>query len=43
MATVVGAVTTSHVPAIGRAIEKGLEQGRCIAEFTIGLRTRSAA
>lgn len=25
------------------AIEKGLEQGRCIAEFTIGLRTRSAA
>src|SRR5512139_1427724 len=26
MATIVGAVTTSHVPAIGRAIEKGLEQ-----------------
>jgi protocatechuate 4,5-dioxygenase beta chain len=26
MATIVGAITTSHVPAIGRAIEKGLEQ-----------------
>jgi protocatechuate 4,5-dioxygenase beta chain len=26
MATIVGAITTSHVPAIGRAIDKGLEQ-----------------
>jgi len=26
MANVVGAITTSHVPAIGRAIEKGLEK-----------------
>ena len=25
------------------AIENGLEQGRCIAQFAIGLRTRSAA
>jgi protocatechuate 4,5-dioxygenase beta chain len=26
MATIVGAITTSHVPAIGRAIDKGLQQ-----------------
>ncbi len=26
MATIVGAVTSSHVPAIGRALEKGLQQ-----------------
>ena len=25
MATIIGCVTTSHVPAIGRAIEKGLQ------------------